>query len=316
MNSSVTFNDPCNGLTAAKVAATPNLALACVGVPLDGTFKEPNGQITGLNESNPNLKPETGTVKTGGFVFDPSFVPGFSMSADYWSYHIDGLITTLDSNYSINQCVATGSPTFCSLVNRYPAGSGTNSGLVKVFVNPSFNLGSLDTSGVDIGFKYTIRDTWLGSYQFSLDLTHTINYINNPAPGAAAQEVAGTYSRQFGNYAKNRAIASIGGAWKGVDVLITGRYIGSLIVPNPSVTGVDANGNPYPALQIPSVVYEDITVGYTFEATRTHLQAGIRNLSDRQPPLFYQNNVTNANTDVETYDLLGRQWFAGFTQKF
>jgi hypothetical protein len=26
--------------------------------------------------------------------------------------------------------------------------------------------------------------------------------------------------------------------------------------------------------------------------------------------------VTNANTDVETYDTIGRQWWVGFTQKF
>ena len=152
-NTSATFNDPCNGLTDAKVAATPNLALACQGVPRDGSFQEPNGQVTALNESNANLKPETGKVKTAGFVFEPNFVPGFSVSADYWNYHIDGLITTLDANYTINQCVATGSPTFCGLVNRYGADTPASAGLVKAIINPSFNLGSLDTSGVDIGLK-------------------------------------------------------------------------------------------------------------------------------------------------------------------
>lgn len=315
VNTSVTFNDPCNGLTAAKVAATPNLALACKGVPLDGSFKEPNGQITGLNESNPNLRPETGKVKTAGIVFDPSFVSGLSLSADYWTYHIDGLITTLDSNYSIGQCVATASPAFCNLVTRYTTGAPSNLGLIKAFVNPSFNLGSLDTSGVDIGLKYTLRDTPFGAYQFSIDWTHTNNYTNNPAPGAASQEIAGTYSKQFGNYAKNRGIASIAWTWQGIDALITGRYIGGLKVQHPSVTGVDANGNPYPDLKIGSVLYEDMTVGYTIGATKTHVQAGVRNISDKQPPIFYQNNVVNANTDVETYDTLGRQWFVGFTQK-
>ncbi|HWY96375.1 MAG TPA: TonB-dependent receptor [Steroidobacteraceae bacterium] len=313
VNTSVTFNDPCNGLTAAKAATNPNYALACKGVPLDGTFKEPNGQITGLNASNPTLKPETGKVKTAGFVFEPSFVPGFSLEADYWNYHIDGLIKTLDSNYSINQCLATGSPTFCGLVTRYGAGTGTNAGQVLVFVNPSFNLGTLDTSGADIDLKYTIRNTPIGSFQASLDWTHTNNYTSKV--GGTAAEIAGTYDKQFGNYTKNRGQLSVGWTWLGVDALLSGRYIGSLRVPHPSVTGKDANGNPYPDLQIGSTVYEDLTVGYTIAATKTHVQVGVRNISDKQPPLFYQNNVTNANTDVETYDLLGRQWFVGFTQK-
>jgi hypothetical protein len=281
----------------------------------NGTFKEPNGQITGLNESNPNLKPETGKVKTAGIVFDPSFVPGLSVSADYWSYHIDGIITTLDANYSINQCIATASPTFCSLVTRYTSGAASNLGLIQAFVNPSFNLGSLDTSGVDIGLKYTLRDTPFGAYQFALDWTHTNNYTNNPAPGSATQEIGGTYSTQWGNNTKNRALASLGWTWHGIDALFTSRFIGGVKVEHPSVTGVDAAGNPYPDLKIGSVIYEDLTVGYTIAASRTHVQVGVRNISDKQPPIFYQNNVTNANTDVETYDLLGRQWFIGFTQK-
>jgi outer membrane receptor protein involved in Fe transport len=315
VNTSVTFNDPCNGLTQAAVNANPNLALACQGVPRDGTFKEPNGQITGLNESNPNLKPETGKVKTAGFVYEPSYVQGLSFEADYWSYHIDGLITTLDSNYSIQQCVATGSPTFCNLVTRYGANTGTNAGLIQVFVNPSFNLGSLDTSGVDLSLKYSIKNTPVGAFNVEIDWTHTNNYTNNPAPGAASQEIAGTYNKQFGNYAKNRGLAFFGWDWLGADLLITERYIGGLKIEDPSVTGLTATGTTYPDLYIGSVLYTDLTLGYTLP-THTHLQAGVRNLSDKQPPIFYQNNVVNANTDVNTYDTLGRNWWVGFSQKF
>lgn len=315
LNSSVTFNDPCNGLTQAKVNSNPNLALACEGVPRDGSFKEPNGQITGLNESSPTLKPETGKVKTAGFVYEPSYVSGLSLEVDYWDYDIDGLITTLDSNYSIGQCVATGSPTFCGLVTRYGAGTGTNAGQIIAFAQPSYNLGSLNTSGVDIGIKYALKGTPIGSFTGELDWTHTNNYTNNPAPGAASLEVAGTYNRQFGNYTKNRAIMMLGWNWKGIEALLTEQYIGGLVIDNPSVTGVTATGAPYPPYQIGSLVYTDIMFGYSLP-TNTHLQAGVRNLTDKQPPIFYQNNVTNANTDVETYDTLGRQWWVGFTQKF
>jgi outer membrane receptor protein involved in Fe transport len=59
-----------------------------------------------------------------------------------------------------------------------------------------------------------------------------------------------------------------------------------------------------------------LSVGYTIAATNTKVQFGVLNLSDKQPPLLYLNNVTNANTDVETYDAIGRRWFASVTQKF
>jgi iron complex outermembrane receptor protein len=312
LNSSVTFNDPCNALTQAAVNANPNLALACQGVPRDGSFKEPNGQITGLNESNPNLKPETGIVKTGGFVYEPSYVSGLTLEVDYWDYHIEGLITTLNANYAIDQCVANGSPTFCNLVHRY--GSGPDAGLIEVFQQPSSNLGTLDTSGVDLSVKYALKHTPVGGFSFELDWTHTNNYTNTPAPGAAPVEYAGTYNEQFGNYTKNRGLMLVGWNWMGADLLITSRYIGALQITNPSVKPLPS-GAPWPPLQIGSVIYEDITLGYTFP-TNTHLQAGVRNLSDKQPPIFYQNNVTNANTDTSTYDMLGRQWWVGFTQKF
>ncbi len=54
------------------------------------------------------------------------------------------------------------------------------------------------------------------------------------------------------------------------------------------------------------MTYFDLTVGYELP-TKTRIQAGMINLADKQPPIFYQNNVLNANTDVSTYDTLGRQ---------
>jgi outer membrane receptor protein involved in Fe transport len=174
-------------------------------------------------------------------------------------------------------------------------------------------LGSLYTDGVDFSVKYALMHTPVGSFQFSLDWTHLLTYKNDPAPGAAVQEVAGSYNRQFGNYAKNRALGTIDWSWQGLDVLGTVRYISSIVLFDPSAgPGTPAN---YPSLPIPSYVYVDLTAGYSFP-TKTKIQVGIRNLADKQPPILYQNNVVNANTDVQTYDTLGRQWFAGFSQKF
>jgi iron complex outermembrane receptor protein len=314
VNSSITFNDPCNGLTSAALAANPNLSLACKGVVPNSGFKEPNGQITGLNLGNPSLKPESGTVKTIGLVYDPSWLSGFSVDIDYWEYHLNNLITQLDSNYSINQCVATGNPTFCNLVSRLQ--SGAQQGQVLVFNNPTSNLGSLKTDGVDLGIKYAIHNTPAGSFQFSADITDTMSYLNVPSPGATPQQIVGTYSKQFGNYARFRGLATMGWAGWGAEGLLTARYIHHVQVNNPSTSGVEADGTtPYPPLQIGSVVYWDASAGYNF-VTKTKVMLAIRNIADKQPPIFYQNNVTNANTDVYTYDTIGRNWVVSFLQKF
>jgi iron complex outermembrane receptor protein len=313
VNTSVTFNDPCTNLTSAGLAANPNLALACKGVKPDTTFKEPNGQITGVNYASPSLQPESGTVKTVGIVYDPSFLQGFSIDVDYWQYGLTNVITLLDSNYSINQCVATGSPTFCNYVNRFQ--SGPQQGQILVFQNPTTNLGSLTTDGVDLSIHYALRNTPIGAFQFSADVTDTMSYVSVAAPGAAPQQIAGTYDKQFGNYAKYRGLASASWAGFGAEALISAQYIHHLLITDPSVVGVTADGSKYPPLYIGSVLYWNASVGYNF-VTKTKLLLSMQNIFDKQPPIFYQNNVTNANTDVSTYDTLGRRWLLSFTQKF
>jgi len=304
---SPTFNDPCTGLTAAALAASPGLQRACVGVPTDGEFAQPNSQVTGLIIGNPNLKPETGDVTTFGVVYDPNFVEGLSLTVDYWKYNIEDLITPLDPNFAVGQCVETG--TYCDLLYRYPS-SSPNAGEFQVFQEPIVNLGVLETDGIDFGVKYALRDTAAGSFNFSLDMTRINSYENTPSPGAAPVEIAGTFDRQFGNYAKWRGLMGVGWAMGGFDGLLTLRYIHSL-----KIIGPDGGLADEPPLEIGSMTYVDATVGYTFP-TDTKIQIGGINLGDKQPPLLYQNNVTNANTDVSTYDLLGRRWYVGLSQKF
>jgi outer membrane receptor protein involved in Fe transport len=295
------------GLTQAKVTAKPNLALACVGVPRNGTFEQPNSQITGLVTSNTDLKAETGTVKTVGFVVEPKALPGLSVSLDYWDYKIDDIITTLDPQTSMDQCVATGSPTFCGLISRFT--SGASVGEVFVFRQPTFNLGSLATSGLDLGLKYALRNTRLGSFQFSIDLTKINKYENVAGPGAAPVDYMGTIGNQFGNFAEYRGLAAIGWAYRDFDALISARYISNAAVPDGDggavVTPINAG----------AYTYVDLTLGYELP-TKTRIQIGVQNLGDKQPPLLYQNNTVNANTDVSTYDTLGRRYFLSINQKF
>ncbi len=309
VQSSTGFVDPCNGLTAAMVAANPNYAKACVGVPLNGTFQEEDAQISGELRSNPNLKPEQGEVVTGGIVWDPEFLQGFSTSIDYWHYRINNVLTQLDPTFSSNQCLSTGSSFYCGLAVRY--NGGANSGQIELYLQPTENVGVLETDGVDIGFKYAVRNTPIGSFHMSADFTHVDNFINIPFAGASAVQYAGTYSKQYGNDTKWRGLLSTSWGWQGFEALVTEQWIGRLNITDGDPSPAPENSN----LAIPNIFYTNVEVGYNFP-TNTHVMFGIQNAFNRQPPLFYQNNVTNANTDVSTYDVLGRRWYVGFTQKF
>ncbi len=305
-----TFNDPCTAPHRCRrhcePEPEPSRVRAC---PRDGTFAQPQKQITGLITGSADLKPEEGDVTTVGVVYDSSLVRGLSLSVDYWRYKLDNLITQVDPNFAVDQCVANAAPEFCNLMVRFT--DGPNAGQFQVFREPILNLGELKTDGVDFGVKYALRDTVAGSWNLSLDLTRINSYENTPGPGADPVEIAGTFDRQFGNYAKYRGLFGVGWKYFGLDALLTARYIHKLEIRDPDGLHPRCAG----PVQIPSVTYFDLTVGYELP-TKTRIQAGFLNLGDKQPPIFYQNNVLNANTDVSTYDTLGRQYFIGLTQKF
>ena len=309
-----TFNDPCLRITAADVAATPNLAVACENVPLDGTFQEPNSQVTGRFGGNPDVQPETGDVLTAGFVYQPSFLGGLSMTVDWWQYKLEDVITSLDVNTTAEICVNSGtsavvaslpgSPSFCSLMNRNPDGT------IFYIDQPTLNFGKLETSGYDIGFKYALNDTGVGNFQFSLDTTFIDKYDSTPCDVCTTTEVAGSFDRQFGNYAEWRALASVGWNWDAYAATLSGRYIDGVVIHDP-----DGSPGIQPDMSIPSVTYVDLSLGYTFKDKLT-FQIGADNLTDKQPPIFYQNNVLNANTDVSTYDTVGRYYRASVKYTF
>lgn len=309
-----TLNDICNGYLGANTAAYPHLTTACASVPTDGSFHEPQNQITGILRSNPSLHPETGYEDTFGLVFDPSFVPGLSINADYWTYTVKDLITTLDPNYALQQCGLTGAAEFCSLQHRFPLGSGSP-GQFEFFDQPTFNLGTLKTDGVDIGVHYTLNGTPIGSFRILADETHLMSWTDTPAPGAKPQQIAGDYSKQFGNYAKDRATLSVGWDNWGAQAMLTARYVSHVEIPLTNCC--DANGN-FIGWHLGGVTYFDLTGGYTIKATGTQLRAGMLNVADKTPPIAGLNSFGrgSAVTDVFTYDTIGRRFYVGFTQKF
>ena len=197
-----------------------------------------------------------------------------------------------------------------SRVSRDPNNAGID---LRCSGSRPCNLGTLETDGIDVGARYSLRDTAAGSFNFQIDWTHINKYDNMPAENAATVQVAGTYDRQFGNYAENRATATIGWSMNKFDAQIGARFIDDIVLLLPSGGTLAPEDNP--PLPIDSFVYLDLYFGYTFN-DNIKVSLSATNLSDEQPPMLYQNNVTNANTDVNTYDTLGRRYAISATYKF
>jgi outer membrane receptor protein involved in Fe transport len=59
----------------------------------------------------------------------------------------------------------------------------------------------------------------------------------------------------------------------------------------------------------------DLAVGVQLMKTLS-VQLSADNITDEEPPLMYQNNVVNSNTDVSTYDLIGAYYRVSLHYKF
>jgi len=306
---SAQLNDPCVGITQANVTANPNLALACVNVVRDGMYQQDNSQISGLVLGNNGgvlgwdaLDGESGEVLTFGFVYEPGFAQGLSFTVDFWDYTIDNVITALDVQFSMDRCVQTGDERFCGLITRF------GDGQIQVFAEPTVNLGTLETAGVDIGTKWRLRNTGAGDFLFTFDTTYVESY-DNVVDGDRIGS-AGYFNRQFGNFARWRAIMGLRWSYQDFDALMTTRYISKLKLEDP-----DGQPGVQPDLLIDPQYYVDLTVGYTL-MKNTKFTLGVENLGNELPPLMYQNNVLNANTDVNTYDTMGRFYWGRVSHKF
>jgi iron complex outermembrane recepter protein len=312
--------DPC-GLAA--VASNP----ACQGYTFVNTgTAQINGIVTGQTwatqniGSTVNIQPEFGKSYDYGFVYDPSWLSGLSVNADLYRILLNDLIVSGAGTAQtiLTQCFNNGGPT-CSLISRY--NSGSNIGQIKNVFEAPFNSGTLTTNGVDVGAHYRLPETSVGNFRISLAATYINEY--NIDQGGFDQHYAGHYDKTYGNLARWRALSALDWNLGSFNVNWTTRYVGPVVIgytepglgPSASADGlytpVGASVYHYGAY-----VYNNISAGYNIEQINTQVQVGVDNVTDKQPPIFYQNNVVNANTDVTTYDTIGRFYWARLTVKF
>ncbi|MFZ9362171.1 MAG: TonB-dependent receptor plug domain-containing protein [Arenimonas sp.] len=318
--SSDTFADPCNGISQVGGGLSTNPA--CTNVVADGSFGQTDTQLNAIKGGNADLRPEEGEVITVGFVYEPSWFDGFSSTVDFWNAKLDGAINPIGSQNILNICfnstAANPSP-LCSLFSRRPNGE------MEIIFDRKANVGKYDTSGVDIGFKYR-KDTSFGKFRASLDATYLdkfdVDVIYNGVV-LQQQENAGTFLSSanggLGNYSQWRALGNLGWSKDIFDVSWTMRFVDGFTVGSTEPDGTCANlglpsGSPGCQFSIGAVTYHNLQAGVSID--RIKLRFGIDNLFDKQPPILYQNNSLNGNTDERTFDTVGRYYWTSLTVNF
>jgi len=296
----------------ANANANPN---GTATIPSTIKANQTTGVVEGSALAGTTLGPEKGHSFDFGLVYDPSWLPGLSTTLDYYRVLLSGEITTLPPQTVENTCLANDNSPLCGFVVRNPNGG------INRFIQPSFNLGSLATDGFDFSARYRMDLHQWGTMSYSLDLTHIDHFNEDSDPSGSRPDIqyAGTFGPAHGNIAKWRGNANMTWTKGDLDIGWSTKWVGKVTVTACDVTACDPAGLVAGAtggnLNIGNYFDNDITAGYNIKAYNSRVDVGVQNVFDKAPPFFYQFGV-NANTDVNTYDTIGRLFWGRFTVKF
>ena len=225
-------------------------------------------QVTSFTGGNPDLVPETSSTLTFGGSISPSFVPGLSLSVDYYDIEIEGAIVALSRDAVVQSC-AGGNQDACDRVIR------DSNGTITTIFSGFQNVASFETSGIDFEVSY-LRPLWNGN----LRLRALANYVEKFVfdDGISRVDTAGDVGSSTPNaIPKWRANASVAydadefGTYARVRYVDGGKF-------NSALDGVLINND------IESRTYVDLGVRFRV-ADRFTLSGDVTNVFDVDGPL-------------------------------
>ena len=192
--------DPCdivniNSLREADATKAQNSINNCVQVfqsfgldPFDAdgnyVWTDPlSARFSGVQSGNRNLMEETADTVTYGFVFSPSFLPGLSLTVDYWDITIDDAISSVGAQDIADGCYqgAMLNDAFCSLLGRNMDLNSPQAGGFNFIRFTDINFAKLETDGIDVAAAYNFD---FGAHNFNVTVSGTkvneLNFFTNP----------------------------------------------------------------------------------------------------------------------------------------
>lgn len=299
--------DPC--ASSAPIATFEQCAFTGVTADQFGTILDViSGQTQSVTGGNPFLDPETSDTFTVGGVLTPRFLPGFSLSIDYFDIEVDDFISAgIGAQVILDNCLATGDAAFCDLINRAASGTLAGGPFGTGFSATNINIAELNTAGIDfqILYGFDLDDLGIGPWggiRFDYASTYLSDFDFVPFPGADPIECAGEVQNSCPTPVnpeyRHRMLMTWDTPWD-LSVTNTWRYLSS----------VDDGTNP----TLGSESYWDLSANYALN-DNVRFRAGVLNLLDNGAPLSLSSGppLGNGNTFPTVYDT-GRFIFIGAT---
>jgi len=263
---------------------------------------------------NLELVPEEGTTRTFGISFEPSRVPGWVISLDWYTIKVEGAIAApYTGPQTIDLCHQSGGTSpLCNQIER-PLGSATNPDPANFPIRillTSQNVSAQEISGFDLETRWR-RSFAPGVLNIRLLATRLEKFRQQRAAGQDFQDFAGTVDDFTIPLPKWRGLLDIGfdtGTWR---INLQQRMIGAL---DRSHTAIWTDN------QLAHVFYTDLGMSYMMGRSLRSMEwfLTINNLFDREGPLHMTSSTpgTRVPTVRSLYDLNGRYFTIGLKMQF
>lgn len=303
--------DPC---TASRRTLNSTRAANCTadGVPANYTPALTIEQsVSGLSGGNPNLKPEESDTLTYGVVWQPDFIPNFSITVDRFQIEIDGVITSVARQAAANFCYDTSDRQFCNVLTRgsHPLLPGANYVLLTVNEQQQ-NVAEYNIRGADIQVDYKWSMGSFGNMKANLLWTLYDKAQQIQAGGTVLEMkgIAGGSTSDQG-YIEHTASLNLGWNLNKWSANWTLRYIGS------AEMGFGTTAGGYP--ELPSAIYHNLHAGYQIN-DKSKVYVGVNNVTDKDPPFMASgaSGTQALDTIPGYYDIFGRSWYLGLSYGF
>ncbi len=326
--------DECAGANPVGNAALTAVCIA-QGAPAGtiGSIPQPiAGQINITTGGNPDLGTETARTWTVGFIAE-DFVPGLSISVDYFNIEVTGAVSAPTVGDIDNGCfqgaLDFNTNIFCQLIERSPTTGGLSGAPneLRGFLLNQSNLGTIATDGIDVSARYATDITDNIGLTMSFDGTWTNENTFQAFPGGINRDCIGFYSINCGSIQPEFTFTQRTSVTFDEEFTLSlrWRYL-SGVSEEPDAAGnrTAFQGNTelfgdVDFQNIPSESYFDLT-GQWDISENVLFTITIQNLFDNQPTVVGSNigstSFNSGNVYPSTYDTLGRRYGASVKFSF
>jgi iron complex outermembrane recepter protein len=271
--------------------------------------------ITIFSGGNPNVAPERADTWTAGVVLRPPFIPGLSVSVDWYKIDIKDAISQLGTQLIINQCEG-GAPEACALVTR-----DVVTDRIILVGNIFVNVAQSGVKGIDVEATYNRDISLFGGGPEAIAARLFASFLDeNSQTNSLGVTIdrAGQTGIQFSDgvawsLPDFKATGNLTYSNGGFTAFFQGRYIGDGTIENaPIPNNVTLEHN-----HVDSAFYLDASLSYEFQlggGNTVEVFGNVSNLLDKDPPVtpYYSAFLAYSQQyNPSLFDVLGRRYTLG-----